>query len=33
MLGGGWGGAVGCLAMVFVAGDDWQLGAILSSMA
>ena len=33
MLGCGWVGAVACLAMVFVAGDDWQLGAILFAIA
>ncbi len=33
MLGCGWIGAAACVAMVFVAGDDWQLGAVLYALA
>jgi UMF1 family MFS transporter len=33
MLGCGWVGALACVAMVAVAGTDWQLGAILFAIA
>jgi MFS transporter, UMF1 family len=33
MLGCGWFGAGACVAMVFVAGTDWQLGAVLYALA
>lgn len=33
MLGCGWFGALACMAMVFVTGTDWQLGAILYALA
>jgi UMF1 family MFS transporter len=33
MLGCGWTGAAACVAMVFVAGSDWPLGAVLYALA
>lgn len=33
MLGSGWFGAAACVAMVFVAGTNWQLGAVLYALA
>jgi UMF1 family MFS transporter len=33
MLGAGWFGAAACMAMVLVAGTNWQLGAVLYALA
>jgi UMF1 family MFS transporter len=33
MLGAGWFGALACIAMVFVAGTNWPLGAVLYALA
>lgn len=33
MLGTGWFGALACVAMVFVTGTNWQLGAVLYALA